>query len=151
MIIHSKFRPLLSHGITVECTFHHNDKTRKSYNFVEVVYSARDHGEGYIAKTVTKTFKPQSAEMTFQSMLQNKHFFVQETAFKRIYEYYQKTCDNQEFIAFVKLLLGTDLSHLTKNEVVGSDAEILLIRARELLKQGQTSTSVMAESLNGST
>lgn len=77
MIIHSKFRPLLSHGITVECTFHHNDKTRKSYNFVEVVYSARDHGEGYIAKTVTKTFKPQSAEMTFQSMLQNKHFFIQ--------------------------------------------------------------------------
>ena len=75
--VNKELKPLLSPGITVECTFHHNDKTRKSYNFVEVVYSARDHGQGYIAKTVTKTFKPQSAEMTFQAMLQNKHFFIQ--------------------------------------------------------------------------
>ena len=76
-MIKSLSRPLLSPGVTVECTFHHNDQSRKSYNFVEVVYSARDHGQGYIAKTVTKTFKPQSAEMTFQSLLQNKHFFIQ--------------------------------------------------------------------------
>ena len=75
--VNKELKPLLSPGITVECTFHHNDKTRKSYNFVEIVYSARDHGQGYIAKTVTKTFKPQSAEMTFQAMLQNKHFFIQ--------------------------------------------------------------------------
>ena len=116
-----KLKPYFIMGRQFKCTFFHDDPARKSYNYVEVM-SQQGH--------VSKYLKPQSAIVTLKTILSQGQFFVQESAFARVNQYYQNEFHGVKLVTFVKLLMKTKLADLN-GQTLNVDANLLLQKVHE--------------------
>ena len=109
----------------IRCTFHHDDTRRKSFNYLEVFYN----------DVVGTTFlKPASAVVTLKTILNNEHFFIQESAFKRIDDYFQMEFKDTSLITFTKLL-GSRIEDFSNINLLPTDAKLFLGKVQEWIEE----------------
>ena len=114
-----------SKTIPIQCTFHHDDPQRKSFNYVEVFYNDA---------LGTKFLKPASAVITLKTILNNEPFFIQESAFKRIDDYFRMEFKDTSLITFTKLL-GSRLEDFPNINMLPTDAKLFLEKVQEWIEE----------------
>merc|ERR1712223_214050 len=114
-----------SKTIPIQCTFHHDDPQRKSFNYVEVFYND---------VSGTKFLKPASAVITLKTILNNEPFFIQESAFKRIDDYFRMEFKDTSLITFTKLL-GSRLEDFPNINMLPTDAKLFLEKVQEWIEE----------------
>lgn len=111
----SEWKTSLPNRPPVTLTFFHDDLNRKSYNATEVT----------IANLSIRFLKPGSAVELLRSILSNQSFFVQESAFSRVYQYFQAEYKGVNLITYARFLL--DLN----DSVLNVDASLLVAMVRQ--------------------
>ena len=112
-------------GAILQCTFHHDDPRRKSFNYVEVFYNNLGG---------TKFLKPASAVVTLKTILNSEHFFIQESAFKRIDDYFHMEFKEPSLISFAKLL-QSEIEDFGNIDSLPADAKLFLTKAKKWIEE----------------